>query len=142
MVERVARSRLIVPAAAALGLIATGMARPDQASAASRESTLQIRVQVVESCQIRVSNVGQLAQFCGGGGVGKPLPSLPIGEILDSLRGHAAALASLQQRTIWSGYGVTSISVDPAERIVSANQRASQIAERIAQRVRYITVVY
>ena len=143
MVERVARGRLIVPAAAALELIATGMARPEQAFAAGPETTLQIRVQVVESCQIQVSSVGRLAQSCGGGSVGNTLPSPPIGEVLDSLRQRAAALASLEQRAVWSGGGVTSlITPDPAERIASANQRAAHMAERIAQRVRYITVVY
>lgn len=143
MVERVARGRLIMPAAAALGLIATGMARPEQASAAGRETTLQIRVQVVESCQIQVSNVGRFAQSCGGGGVGNALLPPPIGEVLDALRERAAALESLEQRAVWSGGGVTSlITLDRAERIASANQRAGQIAERIAQRVRYITVVY
>ncbi len=143
MVERVARGRLIVPAAAALGLIATGMARPEQASAAGRETTLQIRVQVVESCQIQVSNTGRLAQSCGGGRVGNAFPSPPIGELLDSLRERAAALASLKQPAVLSGGGVAAlITLDRFERIASANRRAGQMAERIAQRVRYITVVY
>jgi len=136
MVERVARGRLIVPAAAALTLMASGITGPDQALAGTRDTTLQIRVQVVESRQLRVSTIGQLAQSCGGGGVGALLPSLPS---LPS----PPSLPSLPAQVAWPSNGVPSlVRIDPAERINRANQRANATAERIAQRVRYITIAY
>lgn len=136
MVERVARGRLFVPAAAALGLMAVGIGGADQVSAASRDTTIQIRVQVVESCQIRVSNVGRVAQSCGGGGVGASLPSLPALRSLPSL-------PSLRRLVVWPIDALPSfVRIDPDERTNRANQRAKGIARRIAQRVRYITIAY
>lgn len=136
MVERVARGRLIVPTAAALGLMAANMVGADQVWAASRDTTLQIRVQVVESCQIHVSRVGRLAQSCGGGSVGATLPSVPSLRFLRSLPGFSGRIA-------WPSDALpTLVRIDPAKRVNRANRRAQAIAARIAQRVRYITVVY
>jgi hypothetical protein len=44
---------------------------------------------------------------------------------------------------VWPSNGLLSlVRIDPAERINRANLRANATAERIAQRVRYITIVY
>ena len=76
MVEQVARGRLRVAAAAALGLATVGVAAP--ALAESRSATLQIRVRVVEACQIRVDNrLGRPLQICGTPRGVPPMPEMP-----------------------------------------------------------------
>ncbi|MEZ5905388.1 MAG: hypothetical protein R3C69_09920 [Geminicoccaceae bacterium] len=60
MVEQVARGRLKVAAVAALGLATVGATAP--ASAAGKSTTMQIRVRVVESCQIRIDKHGSVGR--------------------------------------------------------------------------------
>jgi hypothetical protein len=74
MVERVARGRIMVPAAAALTVMAAGMIKPGPADAAGRDTTMQIRVQVVERCRIRLAPSGTLDQWCGAGGAASQTP--------------------------------------------------------------------
>jgi hypothetical protein len=76
MVEQVARGRLKVAAVAALGLATVGASAP--ANAAGKSTTMQIRVRVVESCQIRIDNrLGRPLQLCGGPGAIPPIATIP-----------------------------------------------------------------
>lgn len=155
MVERVARGRIMVPAAAALTVMAAGMVKSEQANAAGPETTLEIRVQVVEPCRIRLGPSGALAHGCGGGGSQSQMPvSVQLSGLVQRFE------ATLQERLaqperppmLGSGgmparpIGFTTphvVSVDALNaRFTAANQRASDIAERIGQRVRHITVAY
>lgn len=81
MVEQVARGRLKVAAVAALGLATVGVTAP--ANAAGKSTTMQIRVRVVESCQIRIDNrIGQPLQICGSPGTIPPIGTIsPIANI-------------------------------------------------------------
>jgi hypothetical protein len=155
MVERVARGRIMVPAAAALTVMAAGMVKPEQANAAGPETTLEIRVQVVEPCRIRLAPSGGLAHSCGGGG---PLSQTPVAVQLSGLveRFDATVQERLAQteRPPMLAIGIVParpiefttpyvVSIDaPSARFTAANQRASDVAERIGQRVRHITVAY
>ncbi len=144
MVERVARGRIMVPAAAALTVIAAGMIKSEPAHAAGRETTLEIRVQVVEPCRIRIGPSGLLDQSCGGGGAGITPASVRIAELTGQLQSTAALrpggfTVPAQSRADMTGrIGGTGA----ADRLAAANQRASAIALRISERVRYITVAY
>jgi hypothetical protein len=156
MVERVARGRIMVPAAAALTVMAAGLMKPQPVAAAGREATLQIRVQVVEPCRIRLAPSGALDHACGAGGsLGQtpvsvqlsalveqlarpPLPGAIATPVMPSLSGSVIAPASptlpLRPHTV---------SVETANaRLAAANQRANDVVERITQRVRHITVAY
>ncbi len=76
MVEQVARGRLKVAAVAALGLATVGATTP--AEAAGKSTTMQIRVRVVESCQIRIDNsLGRPAQVCGAPSTIPPIGAIP-----------------------------------------------------------------
>ena len=143
MVERVARGRIMVPAAAALTVIAAGMIKSEPAHAAGRETTLEIRVQVVEPCRIRIGPSGLLDQSCGGG-AGITPASVRIAELTGQLQSTAAlrpggfTVPAQSRADMTGGIGGTGA----ADRLAAANQRASAIALRISERVRYITVAY
>lgn len=80
MVEQVARGRLTLPAAAALGLVTLGAVAPAPAMADGRQATLQIRVQVVNACRIVLSGKGKkrkVTQVCGAG-AGAPEVHEPV----------------------------------------------------------------
>jgi hypothetical protein len=154
MVERVARGRIMVPAAAALTVMATSMMKPEPANAAGPATTLEMRVQVVEPCRIRLAPSGALAQECGGGSLGQTSVAVQLSGFVERFE------ATVQQRleqpahpTMLGGVGMPTGSIGlapafaadasaPSARFAAANQRANDIAERIGQRVRYITVAY
>ena len=170
MVERVARGRIMVPAAAALTVMATGLMKPQLAEAAGRDATIAIRVQVVEPCSIRLAPSGALEQACGGGtfsqtpvavqlsalveqlgrpslpGAGTtpapaPQPS-PIGTPLRPPTLGAMTPAQPPLATL-APLAPPTLSVEaPSARLAAANQRATAVVERISQRVRHITVAY
>lgn len=155
MVERVARGRIMVPAAAALSVIAAGMITPEQAKAAGPETTLEIRVQVVEPCRIRLAPSGDLAHGCGGGGSLSQTPvSVQLSGLVERFEATVQERPAQTERPpmLASGLvparpsGLTTphvVSIDaPSARFAAANQRASDVAERIGQRVRHITVAY
>ncbi len=86
MVERVARGRITVPAAAALTVMAAGMIKAGPADAAGRDTTMQIRVQVVERCRIRLAPSGTLDQWCGAGGAASQAPvSVDLSTLVERL---------------------------------------------------------
>lgn len=154
MVERVAPGRIMVPAAAALTVMAAGVLDSRPAAATGRQATLEIRVQVVEPCRIRIAPSGTLEQSClGSGSVGPPvtvrldelverlgigLPERPPRPALPAGFGDAAQL-SPPSGSISSGFVVPSTA---SARIAAANQRAGAIATTISQRVRFITVAF
>ncbi len=143
MVERVARGRILVSAAAALGAVSAGLMAPGPAAAADRSATLQIRVQVVEPCQIRVLPGGTLRQACGGGGRSQP-PLVSIGDLAD----HLAARLPQPPAPIAapSAPKLAPLPMPPGlhmpDRSPGANQRALGVAAGIAERVRFITLTY
>jgi hypothetical protein len=143
MVERVGRGRIIVPAAAALGAVSAGMLAAGPSLAAGRDATLQMRVQVVEACQIRVLPAGRLEQSCGGGDRGAR-PQLSMGELIDGFRDRAGRQLGRLEASVWPGGldAPMTVSVQPVDRRESANRRAGAIAADIAQRVRFITLTY
>lgn len=150
MVERVGRGRIRAPAAAALGAVSAGLLAASPAVAGGRDTTLQIHVQVVEPCRIRISSAGLLDQLCGGGL--QPV-QVSVSDMLAELRAKAGeqlgsppalpnlpslpALPSLP--TLGSPAAVV---IDPQPRIGAAVERANQVAATIAERVRYITLAY
>ncbi len=155
MVERVARGRIMVPAAAALSVMAAGMMKPDQANAAGPETTLEIRVQVVEPCRIRLAPSGSLEHGCGGGGSFSQTPvSVQLSGLVERFQATVQERSAQLERPPMLGSGIVSArpiglatpqlpTVDaPSARFAAANQRASDVAERIRQRVRHITVAY
>jgi hypothetical protein len=155
MVERVARGRIMVPAAAALSVMAAGMMKPDQAEAAGPETTLEIRVQVVEPCRIRLAASGDLEHWCGGGGrLGQTPAAVHLSALVERFEATVQGRPAQTGRppTLPSGavparpIGLATPHVvnndAPSARFAAANQRASDLAERIGQRVRHITVAY
>jgi len=122
MVERVARGRIMVPAAAALTVMAAGALDSKPAQASGRQATLEIRVQVVEPCRIRIGPSGTLEQNCSGSSFVASPVTVRLGDLVD----RSAIVAPS-----------TAIA-----RFAAANQRASDIATTISQRVRFITVAY
>lgn len=154
MVERVARGRIMVPAAAALTVMAAGMLASKPAQAAGRQATLEIRVQVVEPCRIRIGPSGALEQNCSGSSFAAPPVTVRLGDLVErSAIGEPAyprrvappsRLVETPQLLPRSGSPPPAI-VAPATasaRFAAANQRASDIAATISQRVRFITVAY
>ena len=142
MVEWVARGRIMAPAAAAVGALSAGLLASGTVQAGARDTTLQMRVQVVDACQIRLAPGGILDQACGSGG--QTLPRVTMSDLIDGFGARAAhdlrpieALAWPQQVTAPAMLGV-----DGAARSMTANQRAVGLATQIAQRVRWITLTY
>ena len=177
MVERVARGRIMVPAAAALTVMATGLMKPQPVEAAGRDATIGIRVQVVEPCSIRLGPSGALEHECGGGGslsqtpvavqlaalveqlARQPLPGAstapalpprpsPIGTplqppTLGAVNPPLAPLPTMAPLPAMAPMAPSTVSFEaPSARRVAANQRATDVVERITQRVRHITVAY
>lgn len=142
MVERVARGRIMVPAAAALGAISAGLVAAGPAQAAGQDTTLQMRVQVVDACQISLAPGGTLDQVCGSGG--QTQPRLTMSDLVDDFQARAARHFGAIAAPAWPP-GATApamLAVDGATRSASANQRAGGVAAQIAQRVRFITLTY
>jgi|GEM_PF-2327057 len=154
MVERVARGRIMVPAAAALTVMAAGAIESGSAHAAGRQATLEIRVQVVEPCRIRVAPSGALEQSCGGSSAVSAPATVRLGDLLErsamrlperSTRPDAPSLFTDRLRaTARPEFASPAVVVPPSgtARFAAANQRAGEIAARIGQRVRFITVAY
>jgi hypothetical protein len=142
MVERVARGRIMVPAAAALGALSAGLLAAGPAQAAGQNTTLQMRVQVVDACQIRLAPSGTLDQACGSGG--RALPRLTVSDLIERLEGRLEAHFGAIEAPVWlPGATIPAIlGVDGARRSAIANQRAGGIAAQIAERVRFITLTY
>ena len=139
MVERVARGRISVPAAAAIGAVSAGLLFAGSAFAAGRDATLQIRVQVVDSCQVRLRPGGGLEQACGSGArlpptLSRAKPGEPsaadVTPSLEATDAEASAAASAP------------IDAEAPDRSTAAIQRANGVAAQIVERVRYITLTY
>lgn len=154
MVERVARGRIMVPAAAALTVMATGMMKPEPASAAGPATTIEMRVQVVEPCRIRLAPSGALAHDCSGGSFGQTSAAVQLSGLVERFEPTVQQRLEQPERpAMLGGVGLPTgpvglspaLAADtsaPSARFAAANQRANDIAERIGQRVRYITVAY
>lgn len=148
MVERVARGRIMVPAAAALGVLSVGLLAAGPAQAAGQDTTLQMRVQVVDACQIRLAPGGTLDQACGSGG--QTLPRLTMSDLVEDFEARAAQHFGAIAAPAWppgaTAPAIPSVpaifGVDGAARFSIANQRAGGVAAQIAQRVRFITLTY
>ncbi len=142
MVERAARGRIMVPAAAALGAVSAGFVAASPVTAASRDTTLQIRVQVVEACQIRLTSGGVVEEICGNGGAVQP--RVTIRELIDRFEPSATRpFAALEAPALpLAALRPGRLDPQPQLRAIAANQRAVGIAEGIAQRVRLITLAY
>jgi hypothetical protein len=139
MVERVARGRISVPAAAAIGAVSAGLLVAGSAFAAGRDATLQIRVQVVDSCEVRLNPGGGLEQACGSGARLPPALSMARGG-----RGSAAVVMPSQEAAEAEAPASASATGDAEapDRSTAANQRANGVAAQIVERVRYITLTY
>lgn len=159
MVERVARGRIMVPAAAALTVMAVGAFKSEPAHAAGRQATLQVRVQVVEPCRIRIAPVGTLEQSCG---IISPMAApvtVRLGDLVERqaisfpalpMRPERPPLLAESPQLLQPSGSISPVLSAPAplssatlgNRFAAANQRAAAIATAISQRVRYITVAY
>lgn len=154
MVERVARGRILVPAAAALTVMAAGVVDSRPVHASGRQATLEIRVQVVEPCRIRIGPSGTLEQACGGTSFVAPAATVRLGDLVDRvaigepaapLRGSASILSRETLQPLPTSGSPPTALVAPStatDRFAAANQRSSDIATTIGQRVRFITVAY
>lgn len=142
MVERVARGRIVVPAAAAFGALSAGLLGSGPVLAGGQYTTLQMRVQVVDACSIRLAPGGFLDQACGSGG--QTLPRLTMSDLIDNFQARAAQHFSAIEAPAWPPTATVPamLNVDGATRTSSANLRAGGVAAQIAQRVRFITVTY
>jgi hypothetical protein len=146
MVERVGRGRIRVSAAAALGAVSAGLLAASPAMAGGQDTTLQIRVEVVERCRIRVLPGGLLDQACGGG---LQPAQISVGEMVADLGARAAerldsppALPSSPSPGPPTPGPPVTVVIDPMPRVGAAVERANQVAASIAERVRYITLAY
>ena len=159
MVERVARGRIMVPAAAALTVMAVGALKSEPAHAAGRQATLQVRVQVVEPCRIRIAPAGTLEQSCGLISPMAAPVTVRLGDLIERqaislpaqpLRPEPPPLPGESPRLLQPSGSITPALAAPeplssatmGDRFAAANQRAAAIATEISQRVRYITVAY
>ncbi len=142
MVERVARGRIMVPAAAALGALSAGFLAAGPAQAAGQDTTLQMRVQVVDSCSIRLAPGGALEQDCGSGGHTPPRQT--ISDLFERVKAGVGGHLGAIEAPVWPPGATmpTIFRVDSAHRSFIANQRAGGIAMQIAKRVRFITLTY
>lgn len=149
MVERVARGSILAPAAAAIGVAALGMLKPMPA-VAGPATTLQMRVQVVEACQIRLAPGGSLDELCGWNsepptmpslepkdfGAPPTIPKLPIAGQLPQ-KPSFSDMPMLQWPSV-----TTSPPTLPSAGFADANRRALGLAQQIAERVRYVTLTF
>lgn len=133
MVERVARGSILAPAAAILGAATIGLLKPVPATAAS-ETTLQIRVQVVEACQIRLAPGGRLGELCAGSPGSSPLPAIEMPALAPARRlpSRIGAMPPLSRIP----------PILPRRDIDDANRRALSLAREIAERVGYVTLTF
>lgn len=134
MVERVARGSILAPAAAAIGAAALGMMKPLPATA-GQETTLQMRVQVVEACQIRLAPEGGFGEICGWSGTPPPMPSIDPRDFGSMPPPRDRPMPPWPEVT-------TSPPTFPAMRFDEANRRALGLAQKIAERVRYVTLTF
>jgi hypothetical protein len=152
MVERVARGRISVPAAAAIGAVSAGLFVAGSAFAAGRDATLQIRVQVVDSCEVRLNQGGGLDQHCGSGESLPPMittsivaePMITTSDVVEPLSGDESEQPGAMDAKGSSAASASAAAagLDAPGRAVAASQRAKGVAAQIVERVRYITLTY
>jgi hypothetical protein len=135
MVERVARGSIVAPAAVALGAATLGLMAPLPA-VGGQETTLQIRVQVVEACQIRLAPSGQLGELCPWSGGLQPLPTVEMPSFNATLPDPDGWM------TPWPAVAPLPSPKPIAGGFDDANRRALGLAQEIAQRVRYVTLTF
>jgi len=134
MVERVARGSILAPAAAAVGAATLGLMAPLPA-AGGQAATLEIRVQVVEACQIRLAPSGRLGELCPWAGDSRSMPTIEMPSL-------DAKLPRLERpMTSWPAIAPPP-PMPPIGHFDAANRRALDLAQQIAQRVRYVTLTF